>query len=159
MDDYNADKERFWKAISGSDTWAQRSFGKNYPAYALFQAISSAFTPCGQMQGHVPVDRELLQYLAGWAQDVVGRQQHHSMNVRGEDGNHFLKRSLDGLFSTVVNAIKIGQIRRFEDGRLMYGCLELPAWLVEKYAALAAKEREEIRAYYEAQGLPCPVEA
>ena len=60
--------------------------------------------------------------------------------------------SLDGFFSTVVNAIKTDQLRHFGDGRILYGCLELPKWLVEKYTAQAAKEAADLRAYMKEEG-------
>ena len=153
---YEENKQRFWRYLEGRvDSYPPHRGRKNRAAFALFSALSEAFTDCDKMSGLVPVHRELVQYLAGYATECLEGEPEGG--VIHPNANHFLKRSYDGFFETVRGAIKEKQLRHFEDGRILYGCLELPKWLVDFYANEAAQEAENLRKIREKFGSPPPV--
>src|SRR4051812_20186390 len=71
------EKKRFWDDIllrTYGTTDISQVKDKKYrdlEGHAFFLAIDAAFTSCDKMHGYVPVDRELVQYMAGWGRDTT----------------------------------------------------------------------------------------
>ncbi len=147
-DDYEQMRGRFWYHLEQRTTASLRG-KKNPAAYALFASIDAAFADIHRdfNDSLVPVHHRLVQYLAGWAKDSLEEEQKGG--VVGPDANHFLKRAYDGLFQTILGAIKKNQLRHFDDGRIMFGCLELPDWLVDHFIAEAKQEAAWLRKHYD----------
>jgi hypothetical protein len=143
-DQYEADKRRLWQhifvnAYGTSDLSTLKHAPPDPEGYAFFLAIDSAYTECDKMRGNVPVDRQLVQYLAGWARDTA-----RGYDQRPGTDNHFVNRALEGFISTLRDAIKRGQLRDYGDGRLLYGCFTVPQWLVDKYMDEAHEEASHL---------------
>ncbi len=100
---------------------------KDIEGHAFFLAIDAAFTQTSDMRGCVPVDRELVQYLAGWCRESAFGEPQRG----GPTENHFVSRALDGFISTLYEAIWRKRISRLEDGVSMFGCYKIPVWFIK----------------------------
>ena len=120
-----------------------------YPeAHAFFQAIDAAFTSSDKMHGRVPVDRELLQYMAAWGRDMAQGYEEKGGPI-GAHANHCLRRAFRGFVETLREAIKLNKIRSIGEGRVMYGCFVVPLWLVRKYLNEAQADAEYLNKLWE----------
>ena len=88
------------------------------------------------------IDYQVAQYMASWMRDTLRYGLEGNDKVRGPDANHHLKRAFTGLWLTVKQNIKNGhQCVRGTGTNLMYGCLNLPADLIEIWhAEMAAQD-------------------
>ena len=88
--DGNEIDRRFWQHLS-QEAPNTTLTGLKKEAFILFSALDSAYTNSSKMSGLVPVDRQLIQYLAGWAEESL-KDSFHGSSVIGPDANHCLKR-------------------------------------------------------------------
>jgi hypothetical protein len=142
-----ADKQRFWEhLVALQDYEHSRCTNPEFrEAYALIMAIDSAFTPQNELGYFVPVYYELLQYIAGWNREMLVSGSMGG-KVRGPGGevNHFLARAFNAFIQTLAEGVRKNLLTRF-DGKVLYGCLLLPDWFVEKYEAEVRAAEEHLR--------------
>ena len=123
---------------------------KNRTAYAFFMLMDAAFTQCDKMNGIVPIDRELLQYMAGWARDAAESGDVSGGAPVGADQDHMLSRAFDGFIKTVEHAVKHGRLRDLGGrGHNFLGCLSLPEWIVDKYMEETRGEAEHLNGLWD----------
>jgi hypothetical protein len=148
-----ADKQRLWNhilklAYGTMDMGEVKIVRPDPEGHAFFLAIESAFTRCDTMRGCVPVDQELVAYLAGWGRNITYGSDEKG-GARGPRRNHFVSRAFDGFIQTLRRAVMTNQLRYFEDGRIMYGCFLLPQWLIDKYMDEARKDAEHMNSVWD----------
>ncbi|HEV8677485.1 MAG TPA: hypothetical protein VN701_01490 [Candidatus Paceibacterota bacterium] len=141
-----ADKQRLWNhilvhAYGTADLGQVKKLPYDPEGHAFFYAISKAYTPCDNMRGSVPVDQELVEYLAGWARDT-SQGYDEKGGPLGPHENHFVLRAFNGFIRTLRKAVMLNQLRYFADGQIMYGCFVLPQWLIDKYMDEARESAE-----------------
>jgi hypothetical protein len=107
--------------------------------YAFFEAIDAAFSRSDKMNGRIPVDQRLVQYIASWARASVKKE-----DLSGGRNEHCVRRAMDGFIQTLHAAVQHNQLRYFEDGRVLYGCFEVPKWFIEE-----TLEMVQVQALYE----------
>ena len=149
-DDQRRDKELLWKFLlneygSTISERTEKGATKHTPrAYVLLSAIDMAFSGYSnrKLEVHgVPVDRELVQYLAGYS---LYRNEDDELH-----GMHFINRAFDAFVETIRKAARKGQLRFDSDGVIRFGCLALPKWIVDKYIAEAQEEAEHYKLLWE----------
>lgn len=99
----------------------------NPDAHAFFLALELAFTRCDKMEGIIPVDQELMVYMAAWSRDAVGGMP----NMGGPRDEHCLRRAFRGFYETLRNAVRLNHLRYFSNGRVLFGCFEVPQWFID----------------------------
>ena len=139
-----ADKLRLWNHILvlsyGTTDLSKVRHSRDPEGRAFFVAMDMAFASSGKMNDCVPVHRELVQYLAGWCRDTSQGYDEKGGPI-GPNPNHFVRRAMDGFIQTLRQAVKRNQLS-YVDDRILYGCFEVPRWLVEKYVDEAQRDAE-----------------
>ncbi len=135
--EYEAAKKRLWndlllKTYGTTDLRDQEHMQPDPEAHAFFAIVDAAFTPCDKMQGCVPVSRELVQYLAGWARDFSRGWEQRGGPFDTPRHNHFVSRAFNGFYETLTRAVKHGELRDYGQDRTMYGGLTLPQWFISQ---------------------------
>ena len=165
--DEERDAKRLWdfllQQVYGTDDFRSIENPQNQDreAHAFFLAMDYAFAgSSGRGSDIFPIHRELVQYLAGWCRDSTNLRFHYPMTGgpvgEYDSRNHFLARAFEAFIQTLRQAIKADP-RRYAVDRPMFGCLELPKWLVDKYIAEGQMEAEHIRNLQKKYPLPLRV--
>jgi len=138
-DAYKASKERFWQFLI--DTIYFPGVHTN-SASVLVEAIDIAFTNTSSTPSQMPVSREMIQYLAGYTDQLL--KGTAKGDVVGHNENHFLKRTFDGFFQTICVALKEERTHECDNGDVTFGCLVLPKWLVQECAEQVKEQAFEL---------------
>src|SRR3954451_9306937 len=99
---------------------------------ALFQAISWAYASGGTGFGMMQISRDMVQYLASSAEDRAGMKYAQVKILRW-------------FLVTIREAVKEHRDLEFRDGKILYGCFEVPSWFYEKCAEIGRFEEQHRR--------------
>lgn len=137
---YEASKQRLWsevlRQVYGTTDLSTVTYvpPSELEAHAFFLLIDHAFGQNQKKSGYIPVERELVQYLAGWGRDVTRGYEQSGGPFDTPKHNHFIRRAYNAFYQTLRRAVQHGELRYFpEENRALYGNFVVPQWLIDQF--------------------------
>lgn len=136
------------QAYGTSDLSSLKHLPEDPEGHAFFLAVEAAFASnTTRIKDAVPVDRELVMYMAGWGRDTTRGQLQRGGPI-GHRHNHFIRRALKAFLQTLRDAIKYGYLR-YDSDRALYGCFTVPQWMIDTFMAEAQDQAEHINTMWD----------
>ncbi|MDB5225160.1 MAG: hypothetical protein JWL87_112 [Candidatus Adlerbacteria bacterium] len=130
-DNEEANIKRLWDYVLVQEYGtADLSSLKELPPDPLGKAFFSAIEKAFATKDFVPVDAQLVSYMAAWARDVAKGHDRRGGPLL-PDHNHCVEWAFNAFIHTLIRAIEYGQVRYYDETRIMYGCFVLPQWLID----------------------------